>query len=96
MKINVPENACPMFFFGLMLTDNLVEDLMKKQTSIQIKPLIKINHYATDLRGTLGQKSSKNEHLKMSISPLLCREKGLSPSCDFPILVKNHSLKMNI
>ena len=30
MKINVPENAYSMFFFELMLTDNLVEDLMKK------------------------------------------------------------------
>ena len=30
MKTNVPENADPMFFFGLMLTDDLVENLVKK------------------------------------------------------------------
>ena len=57
MKINVPENADPMFFFGLMLTDDLVEDLVKKRTSMQTKPLIEIYHFAADLRGTLGQKS---------------------------------------
>ena len=30
MKINVPGDADPIFFFGLMLTDDLVEDSVKK------------------------------------------------------------------
>ena len=30
MKINVPENGDPVFFFELMLTEDLVEDLVKK------------------------------------------------------------------
>ena len=38
LKIDVPENASPIFFFKLLLTDKLVDDLVKKT-----------NEYATKL-----------------------------------------------
>ena len=57
MKINVPGDADPIFFFGLMLTDDLVEDSVQKRTRMYTKPLIEIDHFAADLRETLGQMS---------------------------------------
>lgn len=41
MKMNVPENADLMLFFGLMLIDDLVEDLVKKTNKYADKTIIK-------------------------------------------------------
>ena len=86
MKINVPENSYPMFFFGLILTDDFVEDLVKKTNEYADKAINR-NRLLCSIR-------ARPCFLKMSISPLLCREKGSSLSCDFSILVKIRSLKM--
>ena len=86
MKINVPENSYPMFFFGLILTDDFVEDLVKKTNEYADK--------AFNRNLLLFIIRARTCFLKMSISPLLFREKGSSLSCDFSILVKIRSLKM--
>ena len=39
MKINVPENADPMFYLYLMLTENLMEDLVKKTSKYADKTI---------------------------------------------------------
>lgn len=41
MKMNVPENADVMLFFGLILIDDLVEDLVKKTNKYADKTIIK-------------------------------------------------------
>ena len=53
MKMNVPENADLMLFFGLMIIDDLVKIWWRKPTSMQTKTSIKIDHYPADLRPEL-------------------------------------------
>ena len=55
LKICIPDNASPMFFFGLILTDEFVESLV---LSIINAISIQTDCYDTDLHGTLGQMST--------------------------------------
>ena len=48
LKIDIPDNASPMFFFGLILTDAFVQIGLSMQT----------DRYDADLHGTLGQMST--------------------------------------
>ena len=48
LKIDIPDNASPIFFFGLILTDEFVQIGLSMQT----------DRYDADLHGTLGQMST--------------------------------------